>query len=84
MQEYELFLTHFPHLQLAPMDVDLARETALVRTETGLRTPDAIQVAAGRLHRADAIVTNDLRWRGRVVRPDLILLDDYLGRDADP
>jgi predicted nucleic acid-binding protein len=84
MQEYELFLTHFPHLQLAPMDVDLARETALVRAETGLRTPDAIQVAAGRLHRADAIVTNDLRWRGRVVRPDLILLDDYLGRDADP
>ena len=47
-------------------------------------TPDAIQVAASRLHRADAIVTNDLRWRGRVVRPDLILLDDYLGRDADP
>ena len=84
LQAYELFLTHFPHLQLAPMDVDLARETALVRAETGLRTPDAIQVAPGRLHRADAIVTNDLRWRGRVVRPDLILLDDYLGRDADP
>ncbi len=31
MQEYELFLTHFPHLQLAPVDVELARETALVR-----------------------------------------------------
>ena len=31
MQEYELFLTHFPHLQVVPMDVDLARETALVR-----------------------------------------------------
>ena len=84
MQEYELFVTHFPHLQLVPMDVDLARETALVRAETGLRTPDAIQVAASRLHRADAIVTNDLRWRGRVVHPELILLDDYLGRDADP
>ena len=78
--EYELFLTHFPHLQLAPLDVALARETALVRAETGLRTPDAIQVAAGRLHGADAIVTNDLRWRARVVRPELILLDDYLER----
>jgi predicted nucleic acid-binding protein len=81
-QEYELFLTHFPHLQLVQVDVDLARETALLRGETGLRTPDAIQVAAGRLHRADAIVTNDRRWRGRVERPELILLDDYLGRDA--
>lgn len=83
MQEYELFLTHFPHLRLVPVDADLARETALVRAETGLRMPDAIQVAAGRLHRADAIVTNDLRWRGCVARPDLILLDDYLERDAD-
>ena len=82
VQEYELFLTHFPHLQLVQVDADLARETALLRGETGLRTPDAIQVAAGRLHHADAIVTNDLRWRGRVERPALILLDDYLGRDA--
>lgn len=81
MQEYELFLTHFPHLQLAPMDADLAREAALVRGETGLRTPDAIQVAAGRLFRADAIVTNDPQWRGRVKRPEVILLDDYLGSD---
>jgi predicted nucleic acid-binding protein len=83
MQEYELFLTHFPHLRLTPVDADLARETALVRAETGLRTPDAIQVAAARLHRADAIVTNDLRWQSRVARPELILLDHYLGRDTE-
>jgi uncharacterized protein len=82
MQEYELFLTHFPNLQMVPLDVDLARETALVRAETGLRVPDAIQVAAGRLLGAGAIVTNDLRWRGRVMRPDLILLDDYLRSEA--
>jgi hypothetical protein len=24
-----------------------------------------------------AIVPNDLRWRGRVMRPELILMDDY-------
>ena len=82
MQEYELFLTHFPHLQLVPLDKDLAWETALVRAETGLATPDAIQVAAGRLHTADVIVTNDLRWRGRVARPELVFLDDYLENDA--
>jgi predicted nucleic acid-binding protein len=77
MQDYELYLTHFPHLRLVPLDADLARETARVRAETGLRTPDAVQVAAARLHGADALVTNDHRWRNRVHRPDLILLDDY-------
>ena len=78
-----MFVTHFPHLQLVPMDVDLAGDRAGA-SETGFGTPDAIQVAASRLHHANAIVTNDLRWRGRVVHPELILLDDYLGRDADP
>ncbi|MBP8262031.1 MAG: type II toxin-antitoxin system VapC family toxin [Verrucomicrobia bacterium] len=81
VQEYELFLTHFPHLHLAPVDVELGRETALVRGETGLRMPDALQIAAGRLHGVDAIVTNDSRWRERVARPEVILLDDYLGSD---
>jgi predicted nucleic acid-binding protein len=60
-----------------PLDVALARETALVRGETGLRTPDAIQVAAARL--AGAIVTNDRRWVGRVVTPAVVVLEDYGG-----
>ena len=77
MYDYELYLTHFPHLRLVSLDADLARETARVRAETGLRMPDAVQVAAARLCGADAVVTNDRRWRNRVQRPDLILLDDY-------
>ena len=78
MQDYELFLTSFPNLQLAPLDVPLARETALVRTATGLRTPDAVQVAAARRYGADAIITNDHRWAARVTTPVVLLLDAYL------
>jgi predicted nucleic acid-binding protein len=78
VQDYELFLTSFPNLQLAPLDVRLARETALVRAATGLRTPDAVQVAAARQHGAGAIVTNDHRWAARVTAPTVILLDAYL------
>jgi predicted nucleic acid-binding protein len=78
MQDYELFLTGFPNLHLAPLDVPLARETALVRAATGLRTPDAVQVAAARLYGADAIVTNDHRWAARVSAPAVYLLDTYL------
>lgn len=78
MQDYELFLTSFPNLRVAPLDVALARETASVRVATGLRAPDAVQIAAARLYGADAIVTNDQRWAARVTAPTVILLDAYL------
>ena len=78
MQDYELFLTSFPNLRLVSLDVPLARETALVRAATGLRTPDAVQVAAARLYGADAIITNDHRWAALVSTPVVILLDAYL------
>ena len=78
MHDYELYLTHFPHLRLVPLDVDLARETARVRAETGLRTPDAVNVAAARLHGADASLTNGHLWRKRVHTPVVILLDEYV------
>ena len=64
-----------------PLDVALARETALVRGETGLRTPDAVQVAAARLAGTDATlcVTNDRRWAGRVTRPAVVVLEEFAG-----
>ena len=78
-QDYELYLTNFPHLSIVPLGLELAREAARVRGATGLRTPDAIQVAAARLAGADTIVTNDRRWVGRVPGPALLMLDDFSG-----
>jgi predicted nucleic acid-binding protein len=78
MRDYELYITRFPNLVFAPLDAGLARHAARVRALTRLRMPDAIQVAAAQLYRADAIVTNDRRWRNRVHSPALILLDDFL------
>ena len=74
-----MYLTQFPNLRLAPLDAALAVETALVRAETGLRTPDAVQVAAARVSGADAIITNDRRWAGRVARPALVMLEEFVG-----
>jgi len=81
LQDYELYLTRFPNLRIMPLDVALARETALVRGETGLRTPGAVQVAAARLAGTDATlcVTNDRRWVGRVVAPAVVVLAEYVG-----
>ncbi len=80
MQEWELYLTNFPNLLIVPLDQALAREAALVRGETRLKMPDAIQVAAARLHGADAVVTNDRPWAGRVSAPRVLVLEDFVGR----
>jgi len=77
LQEYELYLTHFPNLRIVTLDLALAREAALVRADTRLRMPDAIQIAAAQLANADGIVTNDKRWVGRITQPTIVLLDDY-------
>jgi predicted nucleic acid-binding protein len=77
LRDYELYLTHFPNLAIVDIGVAQARESALVRAAAGLRTPDAIQVAAARLAGADAIVTNDRRWAARVTAPAVLLLEDY-------
>jgi uncharacterized protein len=78
LREWELYLTNFPNLLLVPLDLALAREAALVRGETRLKTPDAVQVAAARLYGADAIVTNDRPWDKRVSSPRVLILDDFV------
>ncbi len=75
--DYELFLRNFPNLRIVSVDPELARAAALVRAETRLRTPDAIQVAAARLHGADIIATNDRPWDKRIASPRVVMLDDY-------
>lgn len=80
LRDYEIYLIHYPHLEIVPLDTTLAREVALVRAETGLRMPDAIQIAAARAYEADAIVGNDRAWR-RIADPALLLPEDYLDED---
>ena len=81
MCDYELYLTQFPNLRTIPLDAAVAREAALLRAASGLRLPDAIQIATARLYGADMVVTNDRRWAGRVTAPVLLMLDDYVAPD---
>lgn len=46
---------------------------------TQVRTALAGQVTAARLAGADAILTNDRRWAGRVLAPMVVVLEDYVG-----
>ncbi len=78
MQDYELYLTHFPNLIVYPLDVETAREAARVRVMTGLPTPDAIQLATATVAGADVIITNDKRWQRKIGDLRILLLDDYV------
>lgn len=78
LQDYELYLTNFPHLQLQPLDISGARVAASIRATTGLKMPHAIQVATAIQAGASAIVSNDKQWRNKISKPEVVLLDDYL------
>ncbi len=76
LRDYELYLTNFPHLRLHPFDADVARRVALVRAATGLRTPDAIQLATAAAAGATAVITNDQGWRGKTGPMALVMIDE--------
>ncbi len=78
MRDYELYLLNFPNLVIQPLDIEIARESAHMRARTRLPSPDAIILATARKAGADAIITNDRRWRNKLNRPDILFLDDYL------
>jgi predicted nucleic acid-binding protein len=77
LRDYELYLTHFPHLTILPLDVGLARLAARTRVQSGLPLPDAVQVAAASHAGCDVIVSNDRRWRGKTGPLELVLLDEF-------
>ncbi len=78
MLDYELYLSHFPHLTVLSVDMAVAREAARVRASSGLPMPDAIVLATARVAGADAVFTNDKRWQGKCLDLDVLLLSDYL------
>jgi predicted nucleic acid-binding protein len=57
--EYRVILENFPHLEVIPVDAEVADLASAIRAKYNLRTPDAIQLATSILKGAQAFVTND-------------------------
>ena len=57
--EYRLILENFPHLEVIPVDAEVADLASAIRAKYKLRTPDAIQLATSIVKGAQAFVTND-------------------------
>lgn len=68
------------HLTVLPVDGEVAERAARLRATYGLRTPDAIQVAAAIIGEATHLLTNDLRLK-RVAEVEVVALDDFLGAE---
>lgn len=73
--EYELRLTHFPHLDLLPVTREVLLDAAALRARYRLRTADAIQLATGLQAGATLAITNDAAWR-RLPGMQVLLLSD--------
>ena len=73
--DYELLLSHFPNLELAPATREILLLAAGLRARHRLRTPDAIQVATAIQSGATLAITNDDAWRTLPVVETVILSD---------
>lgn len=75
--DYYYALTSFPNLKMRPIDEEVAEAAAEVRARSGLRTPDALQVATCLVEGASAFITNDERLR-KVEGLQIIVMNDYI------
>jgi len=72
---YRDILTRARNLSLVDVSVPIAERAAELRASTGLRTPDAVQVAAALTHGARFFLTNDGRLP-TIAGLKVLVLDD--------
>ncbi len=74
-QDYWELLTTFPHLSIVEIDLALADRASDLRAKYGIRTPDALQVAAALSAGATGFITNDEQLKS-LTELEVLLLSD--------
>jgi predicted nucleic acid-binding protein len=77
LKKFETLLTKTPDLTILPLTLDIARETAKIRAEFSVKTPDAIQLATARVNGIDYFLTNDKGLK-TFTSLQIVLLDDFV------
>ena len=75
VEKYETLLRATPNLTIAPFNLKLAKQTAEVRAQYGLKTPDAIQWATAIRHNVKFFLTNDRGFQ-RFSDPQVLLIEE--------
>jgi predicted nucleic acid-binding protein len=63
IQQYRNYFTSSMHIQMLPVDFDIAERATLIRAQYNFKTPDSIQLATAIVHNANVIITNDRQWK---------------------
>lgn len=74
----ESALRALPGVRFADITVDVAGKAAEVRGRTGLALPDSLIIASIVHQGAQAVVTNDRRWRTKRMPCRVFVLDDFV------
>lgn len=77
-RDYLELLTTYPNLTIAEVDLGLADLAADLRARYGIRTPDALQLAAALQAGAGGFITNDGQLK-EVAELEVVLLDELMG-----
>lgn len=78
INRYEKFFQHLPNLQVTAVDWNTGRLVSKLKAKySGIKTPDAIQIASALLQGCSLFVTNDKQLR-QVSEIKVTLLSDYV------
>ncbi len=72
--QYRRILLGANNLQTVPISPSIAESAAQLRSDSGLRTPDAIQLATALEFGASSFLTNDVRLQGAIRSKDVLVL----------
>jgi len=75
VEKYETLLRETPNLTIAPFNLKLAKQTAEVRAQYGLKTPDAIQWATATRYGVKFFLTNDRGFQ-RFSDPKVLVIEE--------
>jgi len=75
IERYETLLLETPSLTIVPFNLKLAKQTAEIRAQHGLKTPDAIQWATATRYGVKFFLTNDRSFQ-RFSEPHVLVMED--------
>ena len=62
-EQYKEILTMSENIDILDINIEIAKETAKIRADYSIKTPDAIQLATAKYNHVDYFLTNDLRLK---------------------
>ena len=77
VDKYKQFLLHSMNFIIYPIDTIVAEKAAQLRSQYGIKTPDALQIAVGIENSGTLFITNDQQLK-KIEGIEILVLGDFL------